>query len=79
MLYFVSDTIYVKLQYVYVVWSCVYSIIGRVWGVVWMRGYWWSGWSRGLMSLCVWCVIGGVGGLMGGGVWFLRIGSMSGA
>ena len=53
LLYFVSDYVYVKLQYVYVVCSGVCSIIGRgVQRVVWRRWRWWLGWSRGLMSPC---------------------------
>ena len=63
----IDMTVYFKLQYVYVV--C--SIIGRgVWGVVWSRGQWRSGWSMNLMSPCWLCVcvcVGGdVGDLVGG-------------
>ena len=47
------------------------SIVGRgVQGVVWRRGRWWLGWSRGLMSphwLRVWCVSGWRGWLSGRG------------
>ena len=85
MLYFVSDTVYVKLQYVYLVCSGVCSIIGR--GVRGLFGGGGSGGQAGIRAdvptgvcVCMLYVGGwGVHGLADGGVWFLHIGSMSGA